>query len=81
MTASLYSIAKAYLLQSKYKTNNTNNEPKKNNCITNIESYIFIQEEINSITNSFTSWFFESFISFMLSGDDFLSKSGVIRLI
>ena len=81
MTASLYSIAKAYLLQSKYKTNNTNNETKKNNCVTNIESHIFIQEEINSITNSFTSWFFESFISFMLSGDDFLSKSGVIRLI
>ncbi len=81
MTASLYSIAKAYLLQSKYKTNNTNNETKKNNCVTNIESHIFIQEEINSITNSFTSWFFESFINFMLSGDDFLSKSGVIRLI
>lgn len=54
---------------------------KKNNCVTNIESHIFIQEEINSITNSFTSWFFESFINFMLSGDDFLSKSGVIRLI
>ena len=29
MTASLYSIAKAWLLQSKYKTNNTNNELKK----------------------------------------------------
>ena len=54
---------------------------QKKNCITNIESYIFIQEEINSITNSFTLWFFEFFISFMLSGDDFLSKSGVIRLI
>ena len=49
MTASLYSIAKTYLLQSKYKTNNTNNKPKKNNCITNIESCIFIQEEIKVV--------------------------------
>ena len=29
MTASLYSIAKVYLLHSKYKTNNTNNKLKK----------------------------------------------------
>ena len=29
MTASLYSIAKVYLLLSKYKTNNTNNKLKK----------------------------------------------------
>ena len=30
MTASLYCIAKACLLQSKYKTNNTNNKLREN---------------------------------------------------
>ena len=54
---------------------------KKISYITNIESCILIQEEINSITNLFTWCFFELIISFMLSGDYFLSKSGVIRLI
>ena len=49
MTASLYNIAKACILQSKYKTNNTNNLTKIS-YITNNESCIFIQEEINFIT-------------------------------
>ena len=54
MTASLYSIAKAFLLQSKYKTYNTNNKLKKFSYITNNESRIFIREEINFITDLFT---------------------------
>ena len=75
MTASLYSIAKACMLQSKYKTNNTNNNLKKFSYITDNESLIFIQEEMNIITNLFTWCSFEFIISFMLSGDDFLSYS------
>ena len=81
MTASLYNIAKACIWQSKYKTNNTNNELKKISYISNKESHIFIQEEINFLTNLFTWYSFEFIISFMLSGDYFLSKSGIIRLI
>ena len=81
MTASLYNIAKACIWQSKYKTNNTNNELKKISYISNKESRIFIQEEINFLTNLFTWYSFEFIISFMLSGDYFLSKSGIIRLI
>ena len=56
MTASLYSIAKACLLQSRYKRNDTNNKLiKKLSYITNSESRISIQEEINFVTNLFTS--------------------------
>ena len=81
MTTSLYNIAKACIWQSKYKTNNTNNELKKISYISNKESRIFIQEEINFLTNLFTWYSFEFIISFMFSGDYFLSKSGIIRLI
>ena len=81
MTASFYSIAKACIWQSKYKTNSTNNNLEKFSYITNNESRIFMQEETNFITNLFTWCSFEFIISFMLSGDDFLSKSGIIRLI
>ena len=81
MTASFYSIAKACIWQSKYKTNSTNNNLVKFSYITDNESRIFIQEETNFITNLFTWWSFEFIISFMLSGDDFLSNSGIIRLI
>ena len=82
MTASFYSsIAKACIWQSKYRTNSTNNNLEKFSYITNNESRIFIQEETNFITNLFTWCSFEFIISFMLSGDDFLSKSGIIRLI
>ena len=81
MTASLYSIAKACIWQPKYKKNSTNNNLEKFSYITNNESHIFIQEERNFITNLFTLCPFEFIISFMLSGNDFLSKSGIIRLI
>ena len=54
MTASFYSIAKACIWQSKYKTNSTNNNLEKISYITNDESRIFIQEETNFITNLFT---------------------------
>ena len=51
MTASLYNIAKAFILQSKYKTNKqTQIIKKKISYLTNNESLIFIQEEINFIT-------------------------------
>ena len=81
MTASLYSIAKACILQSKYKTNSNNNNLEKFSYITYNESRIFILEETNFITNLFASCSFEFIISFMRSGDDFLSKSGIIQLI
>ena len=51
MTASFYSIAKACIWQSKYKTTSTNNNLEKFSYITNSESRIFIQEETNFITN------------------------------
>ena len=54
MTASFYSIAKACILQSKYKNKQTNNNLEKFSYITNNESRIFIQEETNFITNLFT---------------------------
>ena len=41
MTASLYSAAKECLLQSKYKTTNTNKKLKKKSYITNSEAPIF----------------------------------------
>ena len=81
MTASMYSIAKACIWQPKYKTHSSNNKLEKFSYITNNESSIFIQEETNFITNLFTWCSFEFIISFMLSGDDFLSKSGIIPLI
>ena len=54
MTASFYSIAKACIGQSKYKTNTTNNNLEKFSYITNNESRIFMQEETIFITNLFT---------------------------
>ena len=65
MTASFYSIAKACIWQSKYKTNSTNNNLEKFSYITNNESRIFIQEETNFITNLFKWGSFEFIISFM----------------
>ena len=47
-------FAKAFIWQSKYKTNSTNNNLEKFSYITNNESRIFIQEETNFITNLFT---------------------------
>ena len=63
MTASFYSITKACIWQSKYRTNSTNNNLEKFSYITNNESRIFIQEETNFISNLFTWCFFEFIIS------------------
>ena len=83
MTASLYSTAKACIIydNQNIRKKSTNNNLEKFSYITNNESHIFIGEETNFITNLFTLCSFKFIISFMLSGDDFLSKSGIIRLI
>ena len=43
---------------------------KKNKYFSNNESRMFIQKEINFVTNLFTWYSFEFINSFMLSGDD-----------